>query len=139
VRALPAAGEAARSRLALDDALRFADRAWALSSGDAERLGCLELRAGAPRAAVRSDEAFAAYRQGLELADRLQDAAAVGRLRAHGALLCARYSGAFSSSAWRAGAVDLVNRGLGEIGQRSVSFEAGALLLGRAGIGSPWG
>jgi DNA-binding SARP family transcriptional activator/tetratricopeptide (TPR) repeat protein len=136
VRALLAAGEAATSRLALDDALRYADRAWALSSTDGERLRCLELRASALHAAVRSDEAFAAYLQALELADRLQDTAAVSRLRAHVALLCARYSGAFSNSAWSADAVDLVNRGLEEIGERSVSFEAGALLLARAVIAS---
>jgi DNA-binding SARP family transcriptional activator/class 3 adenylate cyclase/tetratricopeptide (TPR) repeat protein len=138
VRALLAAGEAARSRVALDDGLRFADRARALSSGDVERLGCLELHATVLHAAVRSDEAFAAYRQGLELAGRLQDDAAVARLRAHAALLCARYSGAFSDSAWRAGAVELVRRGLAEVGERTVSFEAGALLLGRSVIASRW-
>jgi DNA-binding SARP family transcriptional activator/tetratricopeptide (TPR) repeat protein len=136
--ALLAAGQAAVSRLALDDALRFADRAWALSSGDAERLRCLELRAGALHAAVRSDEAFGAYLQALEVAERLQDAEAVSRLRAHAALLCSRYSGAFSSSAWTADAMDLIQRGLEEVGEQSVSFEAGALLLGRAVIAERW-
>ena len=42
---------------------------------------------------------------------RLQKAA-VSRLRAHAALLCARYSGAFSDSAWRGRAVELVKHGL---------------------------
>ena len=138
VRALLAAGEAARSRVALDDALRFADRAHTLSSGDTEHLGCLELRATVLHAAVRSDEAFAAYLQALELAGRLHDHAAVSRLRAHAALLCARYSGAFSNSAWRARAVELVKRGLAEVGERRLSFEAGALLLGRSVIASRW-
>jgi DNA-binding SARP family transcriptional activator/tetratricopeptide (TPR) repeat protein len=138
VSALLAAGEAATSRLALDDALRFADRAWALSSADAERLRCLELRASALHAAVRSDDAFAAYLEALELAHRLQDTAAVSRLRAHAALLCARYSGAFSNSTWTSDAVDLVDRGLEEVGEGSVSFEAGALLLGRSEIASRW-
>jgi hypothetical protein len=138
VRALLAAGEAAKSRIALDDGLRFADRAWALSTDDIERLECLELRATVLHAAVRSDEAFNTYLQGLELAGRLQDTAAVSRLRAHAALLCARYSGAFSNSVWRAGAVDLVTRGLEDIGEHTVSFEAGALLLGRSVIASRW-
>jgi DNA-binding SARP family transcriptional activator len=138
VGALLDAGEAAMSRLALDDALRFSDRAWALANADVERLRCFELRAGVLHAAVRSDEAFAAYRQALELAARLQDSAAVSRIRAHAALLCARYSGAFSTSAWKRDAIDLVDRGLEEIGEQTLSFEAGALLLGRAVIASRW-
>jgi hypothetical protein len=138
IRALIAAGEAARSRLTLEEALRFADRAWALSNADDERLRCVELRASVLHAAVRSDEAFIAYQQGLELAERLHDTAAVSRLRAHAALLCARYSGAFSSGAWKAPAVELVERGLEEIGERAVSFEAGALLLGRSAIAARW-
>jgi DNA-binding SARP family transcriptional activator len=138
VKSLLAAGDAATSRLALDDALRFADRAWALVTDDVERLHCLELRAGALHAAVRSDDAFDAYRRALELATRRRDAAAVSRVRAHAALLCARYSGAFSNSAWRADAADLVKQGLEEIGEESVSYEAGALLLGRSLIASRW-
>jgi predicted ATPase len=138
VGALLDAGEVATSRLALDDALRFADRAWALADADVERLRCLEVRAGVLHAAVRSDEAFATYRQGLELAARLQDTEALSRLRAHAALLCARYSGAFSTSAWKPDAIDLVDQGLAEIGEQRISFEAGALLLGRAVIASRW-
>jgi DNA-binding SARP family transcriptional activator/class 3 adenylate cyclase len=71
VRALVTAGDQARARLALDHALRFADRALELAASDAERLATLELRASALHAAVRCDEAFAAYRTGLELAKRL--------------------------------------------------------------------
>jgi predicted ATPase/DNA-binding SARP family transcriptional activator len=138
VGALLAAAEAATSRLALDAALGFTERAWALASADVERVRCLELRAGALHVAVRSDEAFAAYSRALELADRLRDAEAVSRLRAHAALLCARYAGAFSDDSWRADALDLVNRGLEEIGEERVSFEAGALLVGRAAIAARW-
>ena len=138
VAALLDAGQAARSRLTLEDALQFADRALALSSAEEERLRCLELRASVLHAAVRSDQAFAAYRQALELAHRLQDTGAVSRLRAHSALLCARYSGAFSDDTWKLPAVNLVECGLEEVGERSVSFEAGALLLGRSAIAARW-
>jgi DNA-binding SARP family transcriptional activator len=138
VGALLDAGEAARARLTLDDAVHFADRALALATADAERLRCLELRATALHAAVRSDDAFAAYAQALELAHRLEDAAAASRLRADAALLCARYSGAFSDSAWRAPAGTLVTRGLEKVGEASVSFETGALLLGRSVLAARW-
>ena len=134
VAALLDAGEAARSRLTLEDALQFADRASALAGTDEERLRYLELRASALHAAVRSDEAFAAYGRPVELAAGLHDAATVARLRAHAALLCARYSGAFSDSSWTVAAGDAVERGLEEIGERTVSFEAGALLLGRSAV-----
>jgi len=138
VAALLAAGDAARERLALEQAERFADRALALAGSDGERLAALELRASALHAAVRSDEAFAAYREGLKLARGLGDAIALSRLRAHAALLCSRYSGAFTDTAWRAPAVELVERGLEEVGERTISFEVGALLIGRSAIGARW-
>ena len=48
VRTLVEAGEAARRRLSLAQALRFADRALALADGPAERLAAFELRAQQP-------------------------------------------------------------------------------------------
>jgi DNA-binding SARP family transcriptional activator len=138
VQALIAAGTAARTRLAFEQATRFADRAHALARTDAERLATLELRASALHAAVRSDEAFAAYREALEHARKLGDNEALSRLRAQAALLCARYSGAFTNDAWKAPAVELVERGLAEVGQETLSFEAGALLVGRSAIGARW-
>lgn len=138
VQALLAAGDAARTRLAFEQAGRFADRALALARTDVERLAGLELRGSALHAAVRSDGAFAAYREALELARKLEDTDALSRLRAHAALLCARYSGAFTSDAWKAPAVELVERGLEEVGEETVSFEAGALFVGRSAIGARW-
>jgi DNA-binding SARP family transcriptional activator/class 3 adenylate cyclase/tetratricopeptide (TPR) repeat protein len=138
VQALLAAGEAARARLALDEAARFADRALELARTDHERLAGLELRASALHAAVRSDEAFVAYRDALELASRLGDRDAHSRLRAHAALLCARYSGAFTDDSWKAPAVELVESGLEAVGEKSVSFETGALLVGRSAMGARW-
>jgi hypothetical protein len=138
IRALLAAGDAARRRLALDQAARFADRALALARTDAERLSGVELRASSLHAAVRCDEAFAAYREALELARKFEDADALSRLRAHAALLCARYAGAFATDAWKAPAVELVESGLEEVGEETVSFEAGALLVARSAIGARW-
>ena len=138
VQALIAAGNDARKRLAFDQAARFADRALALARTDIERLTGLELRGSALHDAVRSDAAFAAYTEALELARKLEDDEALSRVRAHAALLCARYAGAFASDAWKAPAVELVERGLEEVGHETVSFEAGALLVARSAIGARW-
>jgi hypothetical protein len=136
VQALLAAGTAAQNRLAFEQAARFADRALALASTSAERLASLELRASALHAAVRSDEAFAAYLEALKLATQLHDDDTRGRLRAHAILLCVRYSGAFTSDAWKAPAAELVERGLEDVADGTISFESGALLLGRYAIGT---
>lgn len=139
VQALIAAGNAAQNRLAVDQAARFADRALVLADTDAERLASFELRASALHAAVRSDEALTAYLEALELASRLRDDDTRSRLRAHAVLLCVRYSGAFTSEAWKAPAVELIERGLEDVGEKTVSFETGALLVGRsAAIGTHW-
>jgi DNA-binding SARP family transcriptional activator len=132
VRALVAAGNAARRRLATTAALRFADRAEALATGDRERLTVLELRARARHAAVQGDEALATYLDAIAVARGLGDRDAVSRLRALATLLCVRYQGAFKRDTWHAQAADLVEEGLAEIGEDAVTFETGALLVGRS-------
>jgi DNA-binding SARP family transcriptional activator len=140
VRALLAAGEAARRRLALEPALRFADRALALADPGAERLEALELRADALHAAVRGDESLAAYREAIALARELADTAAAHRLRANATLLCVRYAGAFTDpSRTPLAAQELVAEGLAEIDEHEVSYAAGALLVGRAFGQWRWG
>jgi hypothetical protein len=138
VQALIAAGNAARDRLSFEAAVQFSDRALALACTDRERLASLELRASALHAAVRCDEAFAAYREARDLARELGDRDSYSELRAHAVLLCARYVGAFSNDAWKAPVVELVRRGLEEAGEGTVSFEAGALLVGRSAIDTIW-
>ena len=138
VRALIGAGRAARERLAFERAIHLADRALALVASDGERLAILDLRASALHAAVRCDEALAAYLQALELADKVGDEEARARLRAHAVLLCARYNGAFANDAWIAPVIGLVEHGLEAVGETTVSFEAGALLIGRTRMSTEW-
>jgi len=132
VRELVEAGEAARRRLALAQALRFADRALALADAPAERLGAFELRARSHHAAVHGNEALDAYLEAISLARTLGDAEATARLRGYAVLLCSRYPGSFTGSAWKTTADELVDRGLEEAGEDDVSFATGALLIGRA-------
>jgi DNA-binding SARP family transcriptional activator/tetratricopeptide (TPR) repeat protein len=138
VRALLDAGSAARRGLVSEDASGLADRALALVRDDRERLAALELRARAFHAAVRGDEALAAYLEALDLATALGDHRAVARLRAHAVLLCTRYMGAFSDDSWAPTARALVERGLAATPQDADSFELGALLLGRSWGRSRW-
>jgi hypothetical protein len=138
VRALIGAGVAARDRLAFEQAIQLADRARALATTDGERLATLNLRASALHAAVRCDDAFAAYQEAIELARKIGDAEAHSRLRAHAVLLCARYNGAFASDEWKTPAVELVERGLEEVGEATRSFETAALLIGRAEMSTQW-
>jgi DNA-binding SARP family transcriptional activator/tetratricopeptide (TPR) repeat protein len=132
VRALVEAGEAARRRLALAQALRFADRALALADAPAERLAALELRARSHHAAVHGNQALEAYLAAIELARALGDADTAARLRGHATLLCSRYPGSFIGEEWKAHADDLVDRGLAEAGEDGVDFATAALLIGRA-------
>jgi DNA-binding SARP family transcriptional activator len=131
VAALLDAGRAARKRFQTEQALRYASRALGLVGSDAERLAVLELEAASLHAAVRADEALAKYLKALALARETGDAAAVSRLTAGATLLCARYRGAFTRHDWTATVVELVQQGLGEVGEDSVAFETGALLIGR--------
>ena len=96
VEALLEAGSAARQGLLSGDPIRLADRALALAHEDSERLAALFLRARAFHAAIRGDEALAAYLEALELAEAIGDRATAASIRAYGALLCTRYMGSFS-------------------------------------------
>ncbi len=138
VAALLDAGRAAKAQFAIDQALGFADRALALAASDADRLAGLELKAEAAHAAVRTGEAWSDYLEALEIARRISDAQAVSRLRANATLLWSRYAGVFSGTEWRERAREILETGLEEIGEDSVSFEAAALLTGRS-VSSHWG
>ena len=124
------AGQAARRRAATDDAVQFADRALALARGADDCLAGLELKARALHAAVKADEALAAYQAAMDLAR----GADTDRLRAHAILLCSRYPGAFTRPEWRDWALPQIDEGLaGDADQRD-TFEVGALLIGRASM-----
>ncbi|MEX1069963.1 MAG: adenylate/guanylate cyclase domain-containing protein [Chloroflexota bacterium] len=138
VAALLDAGRAAKAQFAIDQALGFGDRALALAANDAERLAARELKAEAAHASVRTGEAWSDYLEALEIARRISDAEAVSRLRANATLLWSRYAGAFSGTEWRERAREILESGLEEIGEDSVSFEAAALLAGRS-VSSHWG
>ena len=124
------AGQAARGRAATDDAVQFADRALALARGADDCLAGLELKARALHAAVKADEALAAYQAAMDLA-RGADA---DRLRAHAILLCSRYPGAFTRPEWRDWAVAQIDEGLAGGAEQRDTFEVGALLIGRASM-----
>jgi hypothetical protein len=138
VAALLAAGEGARSRMALDAALGFAARALGLARSPHERMAALELRAHSFAAAVRGDEAVDAYLEAFALADELGDAVARSRLRGHALLLCARYHGAFATDAWKPRVIELLESGLAEAGADATTFEAGALLVARSWALDRW-
>jgi hypothetical protein len=134
------AGDAARRGLALDQALRFADRAAALAVAPAERLACLALRARGLHAAVRGDEALATYLEAIALAREIGAADIAIRLRSDATLLCVRYAGAFTDPARLPSvAEELVTEGLREVGEDGVSYDTGALLVGRAFQHWRWG
>jgi tetratricopeptide (TPR) repeat protein len=132
VRALVEAGEAARRRLSLAQALRFADRALALADMPAEQLAAFELRARSHHAAVHGNQALDAYLEAIELARALGDAETTARLRGFATLLCSRYPGSFTGTEWKVRADELVDQGLAETGEDDVSFATGALLIARA-------
>jgi tetratricopeptide (TPR) repeat protein len=132
VHALVEAGEAARRRMSLAQALRFAARALALADTPAERLAAFELRASSHHAAVHGNQALEAYLEAIELARTLGDPETTARLRGYATLLCSRYPGSFIGTEWKAHADDLVDRGLAEAGEDGVDFATAALLIGRA-------
>jgi class 3 adenylate cyclase len=138
------AGAAAKTRFAIDQAIAFGDRALALGRNDADRLAALELKAGAAHAAVRTDQAWGWYVEALQVAQRVADSEALRRLRAHATLLWARYGGAFATDDWKVQAREIVERGLEDLGEDTVTFETAALLIGRSefviwDIGAPEG
>ena len=130
VEALIEAGRGAQRRAATEDAVQFADRALALARSAAECLAALELKAYALHAAVKADESLAAYQAALDIA-RGADAE---RLRAQAVLLCARYPGAFTRPDWRKWASRQIDEGLAGDAASQDTFEAGALLIGRASM-----
>jgi DNA-binding SARP family transcriptional activator/tetratricopeptide (TPR) repeat protein len=129
VAALLEAGDGARRRAAMVDAVQFADRALALARPDAGRVAAFELKARALHASVRSDEALTAYLEALALAN---DDVTIGRLRAHAVLMCARYPGAFTRTDWKDWAVGAIDAGLAADAD---DFNTAALLVGRASMG----
>ncbi len=128
------AGEAARTRFAIDQAIGFAERALTLVRLHGEKLAALGLRARAAHAGVRVEQAWAWYLEALELAERIGDRQAMTRLRADATLMWSRYGGAFPNEDWKPQAAELVLRGLEEVGEEDVTFEMGALLQGRGGF-----
>jgi class 3 adenylate cyclase len=134
VEALLAAGRAAKSRFEIDQALGFGARALALAPTQSERLATLELRAEAAASGVRADEAWSSYLEALELAEEMEAADVVARLRAQATLFWSRYQGAFSGGEWKPQAIAIVERGLQEAAEGSESFTTGALLVGRAAM-----
>ena len=132
--ALLAAGRAATTKFAIDQALGFGNRALSLARTDAERLAALELKAQAAHAGVRADEAWSYYCGALELAERLGDVGVTQRLRARATLLWARYAGALASDDWKTKAAEMVRGGLEHADNAQATFELGALLTGRAGF-----
>ena len=132
LRALVDAGDAARRRMAIDQAARFADRALALALTDAERLPALELKGRSFHEAVRGDDALAAFTEAIEVAGRIGDRAAATRMRSLAILLCTRYGGAFRQTGWVDKAAALVEEGLAVDGDEPASFAAGALRVGRS-------
>jgi hypothetical protein len=132
--ALLDAGDAAYKRASIEQALRFAERAEALAATDQARLAARELQARSHHAAVRSDQALAAYRAGMELARKLGDTEADSRLRAQAMLLCSRYAGAFSGDDWKAHATELIREAEAEDDDARATFARAALLLGRSWV-----
>ena len=126
------AGRSALTRYAIDAAIGFAERARALTAADAELLAALELKADACGAGVRADDAWSAYMEALELAERLGNRDTLWRMRANSTLLWSRYALAFAGEEWKPQAREIVERGLEELGEEATTFEAGALLTARA-------
>jgi class 3 adenylate cyclase len=134
VGALLEAGEAARKRFAIDQAIGFGDRVLSLASADNERLAALELKAQSAHAAVRAEEAWRLYREALDLARRASDRESAARVTAHATLLWSRYGGAFGSSEWLPVAEEMLAEAFEQIGDEEMSFAAGALLVGRSSL-----
>jgi DNA-binding SARP family transcriptional activator len=138
VQTLLEAGSAAHQGLMSGDPVRLAERALALAREDGERLTALYMRARAHHAAVRGDQAFAAYLEALELAEATGDSDMAAAVRAHATLLCTRYMGSFADTDWIPAARGVVEEGLAELGEETESFEVGALLVGRSWGKARW-
>ena len=133
LRALVDAGDAARRRMAIDQAARFADRALALALTDAERLpGARAEGPELPRRGARRRRAGRVHR-----GDRGRRAGSAIAPRPRGCAAsrscCARATAARSAKhAWVDKAAALVEEGLAVDGDEPASFAAGALRVGRS-------
>lgn len=123
------AGDAARRRFALEQAVDLHRRALALAFGDADRVQVLEALAEDHDAGFHGDDAAAAYREALAIARRRPTGgAAVARLARKLAWLMAWNPGAFRSSPDPAPVEALIAEGLAA---RPDLVERGWLLLAR--------
>ena len=134
VRTLVEAGEAARRRLSLAQALRFADRALALADGARRAPRRLRAaRAQPPRRGARQPGARRLSARPSTPSRALGDAQgdrAPARVRDPAVQPLS--GGRSWGSEWKAHADDLVDRGLAEAGEDGVDFATAALLIGRA-------
>jgi hypothetical protein len=137
VRALVDAGEAARRRMTLAQALRYAHRAQALAADADERLLAMELEARTHHAAARGDDARVAYGAAIEIAEATRNERALQRLRAYALLLCIRYQGTLTGEGWQPWAVRMVDDGLAA-DSGTPSFERGTFLLARGWCNRRW-
>ncbi len=118
--------------------------AWPPESTEPDRLRTKAVAAlveagDAARKRLSIDEALAAYTAGMAIARTLGDREALSRLRAYAVLLCVRYAGALTGDGWQTRAIELVEEGLTEEDEGSVTFERGALLVGRSwGLQHRW-
>ncbi len=132
VETLVEAGNAARRRFSIDQAVEYADRALVLVSTDQERLSALELKAASYHAAARVDEAWPVYVDAIAAARSVGDEADISRVITEATLVWARYGGAFTNEDWKPAAVDVVQTRLAEIGEQEETLELAALLTGRS-------
>ncbi len=130
--ALLAAGEAARSRFSIEQAIGYARRAKRLAESDMEKLVTLELEAASYHAAAHAHEAWPVYLEAVQLARRLGDEEAISRITTNVTLLWSRYGGTFTNDDWKPEAITLVEERLAEIGEDGDTEEHVALLIGRA-------
>jgi len=133
VAALIEAGEVARRRSSLEQALRYAERAQTHVRDERERLAAFELIARTHHAAARPDDALAAYLAAIGACRALGDHEAEVELRAWAMLVSARYFGAHST-AWQARAVELLREGVADDTVGDWSFARAAQLIGRWGL-----
>jgi predicted ATPase len=131
--ALIEAGEAARRRSSLEQALRYAERAETHARDERERLPALELTARTHHAAARPDGALAAYLAAIDACRALGDREAEVKLRAWAVLASVRYFGAHSTG-WQARAVELMNEAVADDAVHDWSFAHAAQLIARWGL-----
>ena len=133
--ALIEAGKGARGRFSIEQAVSYADRAFALAATDQDRFSALLLKAASFHAAAQADEAWPVYVDAIAAARESGNEELVSTAVTEATLLSSRYGGAFSTEDWKPEAVGEVQRRLDEIGEDEETLELAALLIGR----SLWG